>query len=244
MLLPQLEQSNLHSDMRVGGRRLESLLALGPADAALARTALPTFICPSDAGDSDHLAHPERHFGGGLGTTAGGLGDFLPGVSNYIGVMGNRDVAGAPGNANGVFFGNSALNVRFITDGQSTTFCIGERDTIRCRGGVWVGVRDPRGLSSRGIYAVLGHAAGNNRLNNPDPPFAWNSDDGCGEGFGSMHPGGAHFLFCDGSVQFISDMIEFDPTGRNDDGAAGAAMGVYQRLMRRDDSQPLFAGDY
>jgi prepilin-type processing-associated H-X9-DG protein len=47
------------------------------------------------------------------------------------------------------------------------------------------------------------------------------------QAFGSNHPGGAHFLFCDGSVQLLK---------KTTDGK------VLERLANRKDGQPV--GDY
>ena len=61
------------------------------------------YVCPSDGNDG--LAHQERHFGGGLGTAAGGLGQFRPGLSNYVANWGTRAGAttGTNPESNGAF---------------------------------------------------------------------------------------------------------------------------------------------
>jgi prepilin-type processing-associated H-X9-DG protein len=45
------------------------------------------------------------------------------------------------------------------------------------------------------------------------------------QGFKSRHPGGAQFVFCDGSVHFLSETINYD---------------MYQRLGDRRDGRPVF----
>ena len=249
MILPQLEQGPLFEKLRVNELTLEQVLATGStgpnALAPLLQTAIPVFLCPSDPGGNrqKHLVHTNRHFGGGIGTGAGGLGNFLPAGSSYVGVQGNRERPGRresnglPNDTNGIFSYNSSVRISSITDGTTNTFLVCERDISRCRGGSWVGVRNPyTGTGSRGFYYVVGGAHGNTLTLNAPP---WNGNNRCGEGFSSMHSGGAHFLLCDGSVDFISENIHFDRRGRNSNGANRRLMGTYQRLMRRDDGQPV-----
>jgi len=258
MLLPQLEQAPLFDAMGVNDQTLESFLSQGLPQAALAQTVLPIFRCPSDSSpDSpDFLVMNNRHFNGGRGNNAGNLGRFRPSISNYIGNRGVRDQPQRINDTHGMFFFNSSLGMKDVSDGTSNTFFVGERDTLYCRSGTWLGVRNPRGGGSRGIWYNIGHAR--TVLNAPDPPFGAVSNRGCGESFGSTHTGGAFFAMVDGSVQFISENIDFDANGcrnnpecpRNDGrccvwhkftpGNPGWQWyTVYSKLARRNDGYPF-----
>jgi len=130
-------------------------------------------------------------------------------------------------------FFNSSISFADITDGASNTFAVGERDTPNCDSGTWIGVRNPRGGWARDIFYNVGH--GQYVINST---ASKHSNRGCGEGFASLHTGGAHFLFCDGSVQFISENIHsnrsntWQPNPRAD-------IGTYQRLCHRRDDLPV-----
>jgi hypothetical protein len=224
---------------------VDLLIARGPQVLPLLQTPMKSFICPSDANRFAPLTHTARHFGGGVGTSAAGMGNWRPSVSNYMSSRGmrNNNQVNVNNDTHGMFMGVLSVAIRDVTDGTSNTFLIGERDTLFCRSGTWVGVRNPRGNRVRGFY----YNTANCRvlLNAPDPPFAWNSRQGCSEGFSSMHPDGALFALADGSVRFISDTIEVRPCSLNGFSCWNAFQpgnpnyeplyGVYQRLARRND---------
>ena len=183
---------------------------------------LAPYRCPSDTAD-DHITGTDnntRVFGDGPG------GQYHAPTANYLGSLGLYNQAT---NNNGVLFAGSAIGFRDIADGTSNVFAVGERDNQCWQGpGTWLGAPD-LSMTSSGIY----HAVGNVRwpINDPTPAQ-------CREGFGSLHPGGAMFLFCDGSVHFLSETI----TSNRDSGDSSydrTKIGLYQQLGIRDDGMPL-----
>lgn len=145
----------------------------------------------------------------------------------------------------GVFQRRSSFKMRDITDGTSNTFAIGER-TTRCASGAWSGNRNPAGGGPQGADYTLG------RVSIP-PNFDNNGSHRCTEGFDSPHVGGVQFLFCDGSVTFISENIDYNlhinATDRVRDGNGPtrtgwgnnvtSQLGTYQKLGIRNDGQPV-----
>lgn len=240
-ILPQLEQDNLHEQMGVSTQHLTDMMSdanLRP----LSQTKLDAFICPSDRGK--HLMDGGRMNGGSgrhfNGNSTGYNNSFRVAKSNYIGVCGFGDVS--RGSNDGVLHKGSAVGFRDIIDGLSNTFAVGERD-FRCAQGAWIGNRNPNGSGSQGHDYTIGMVS--RPLNDTS-----NATHRCVEGFSSPHPGGAHFLFCDGSTQFISENIDYNvnPTPGNVNTPVKATTaqkqnsGTYQRLGIRDDEQVV--GDY
>jgi prepilin-type N-terminal cleavage/methylation domain-containing protein len=251
-LLPYIEASPLYDQLDIDGRRLEEALATAKTDASLRgllQTSIAALRCPSDDADSATLDTANRHFYG-KGNT--GSGKFAVGMSNYVGVLGLYDKpwkgSSGPFKNNGLYFGNSRLRVARIEDGTSNTFMFGERDS-RCFAASWPGVRNPPGPCNWGIYHSLGRVSF--KLNSPEyKKFqeltgSWDACNSCTEAFSSEHPAGALFAFCDGSVHFVPDTVEYNNGGLSysqvKSGAqyAGDQLGVYQKLGIRNDSQAV-----
>jgi prepilin-type N-terminal cleavage/methylation domain-containing protein/prepilin-type processing-associated H-X9-DG protein len=192
MILPELEQSPLQ----------DGIAFIQPIEAAANATprvmTLGVFLCPSDSVQSPWSAVTRDSFGNPLATIC------QVAASNYIGVFGVRE----PGiDGDGIFFRNSFISIKHIRDGTSTTLLVGERSQKWCEA-TWVGaVTNAQLFPPPGSPAVpftenaAGMVLGHTFEGPPNSPGLECND------FSSQHSGGAHFVFADGHVQFISTSI-------------------------------------
>ena len=187
-LLPYMEQSNVTNRLDINF----------PIDSTVNRpslqTVIPTFICPSDPG----LSVFELGSDTGLDEDGGHNIDKGPKLfpiakSNYIGVFGTLEIDEFPYKGDGVFFGNSFIRMRDMTDGVSNTIVFGERGS-KLGGSLWHGyISDAAGASARFLGST------DHTPNSPAGHF----DD-----FSSYHTGGTHFIFGDCATKYISNSVD------------------------------------
>jgi prepilin-type processing-associated H-X9-DG protein len=257
LILPFIEQKPLHESLKVTKYNLwQAIINASPSGPMVdqdpnyrlyTETTLKVFMCPTDTGfNGSGQVHNNRNFNLGHGrTTAGWSTPVHPGMSNYVGVFGHRNMTNnQTGNSlfennTGVMWRNSRVNSASIIDGLSNTAAVGERDSRHCRSGAWIGVQDSQGAGSKGAFEVGGYSRP--KLNVPEQVFAWDNGQGCGRGFSSLHPNGAQFVFMDGSVHFLIDSINhsFPATSSNAmDANEDPVNGLYQRLLSANDELP------
>jgi prepilin-type N-terminal cleavage/methylation domain-containing protein/prepilin-type processing-associated H-X9-DG protein len=229
-ILPYIDQSPLYNriDFNLG-------LTQNAQNKEVARTPLQVMRCPSDpmpptdnvgmASETHAIRDP------GQATTS-----YMASVGSFIANFGAGD---APAR-NGIFERNSRVGLRDITDGPSNTILVGEFSwAYRKAQFLYGGVDNATGESGRTGQLMR---FGEQRINDQSIP-----PGNAHEGFSSAHEGGAHFLFGDGRVQFISENIQntvrpwtaADPFDRAN---GGVGFGVYQRLFARNDGLPV--GEY
>jgi prepilin-type N-terminal cleavage/methylation domain-containing protein len=204
-----------------------------PSNAAVARTVIPGFLCPSDT------LHNRGRLNGRANRSSGTNPEFA--VNNYKGVCGanwqsgvfRTNTAPPAGSGlpdfrntkwgltgdgldagNGIFYRGGradigrecSTQIAAVTDGTSNTFMIGETIPRWCTHTWWWWFNGTTATCAIPLNARAQPA--NCRSGNR------NQDMLCAQGdwpnnysFMSLHPGGGQFALSDGSVRFVSDTI-------------------------------------
>lgn len=200
LLLGQVEENSLRMQVQFT-RPIED-----PVNASVRVQSVAIYLCPSDTAPPTWSARQDPG-----GTTSLGAAICDVASANYVGVFGTTE----PGiDGDGVFFRNSQVSLRDITDGSSHTLAVGERSYLLGEA-TWVGSvtgsalapgpGDTDGIGQFEVEAgssmVLGHV-GEFKLPG-DPTGDVNM-------FYSQHAGGVNFLFADGHVSFLDDSVDYN----------------------------------
>jgi prepilin-type processing-associated H-X9-DG protein len=196
ILLPYIEQEPLFH------RTLEATRAtpytfLNPPHVGLT-TVVKVYTCPADGRLSGPITDDKGY------TAAYG---------SYQGVAGGR--ARPEGGTDGAMRADRGVNILEITDGASNTLLVGERPPSgRLLSGNWYTrmIPDPIAMESDPNWAGGGidymHVFDPRNIGTCRGPFRFSPgrvENHCDSfHFWSLHPGGAHFAFADGSVRFLS----------------------------------------
>jgi prepilin-type N-terminal cleavage/methylation domain-containing protein/prepilin-type processing-associated H-X9-DG protein len=188
-LLPYLEQEQLW-EAAVTAYNQQRSPFVNPPHLGFG-TPVQLFACPAD-GRTLELDYTHR--------------GRRPALTSYVGMLGT-----AYDQTDGVLFIDSRVRLTAISDGTSTTLMVGERppSADRWYGWWYAGF----GQAGTGSADMLLGARERNRGGPyvsacPRGPYHFRAgrvDEQCDLfHFWSLHPGGAHFLFADGSVHFLS----------------------------------------
>lgn len=207
----------LYEGIQVTNMRPSHAMSLNQS---LMQTPVAAFRCPSDVGPP--VQDPSLSPGYAIAKNPGASNFGLP-VSNYLASNNTTSVrqSGASNMRNGttgavgMFYKNSDLKMRDITDGTSNTFMVGERayelGGVRHNAGTLLATRDysTNGPAAQDVgggwnQGLVTVASATRYPINP-PLTAPNS--GLQNAYSSQHPGGAQFVYADGSVHFVAESI-------------------------------------
>ncbi|QDU44779.1 DUF1559 domain-containing protein [Symmachiella dynata] len=251
LILPYLEQGNLYEVLSPDSTLAEDQLTTPEGLAAL-RTPLPAFRCPTDIGpalnDFDNTHNDSIMVGAYYNRqlTSDGTDKIPIATSNYVMVMdsGNSTTPAVYpadyGAARGMGYQNSSVRFRNVIDGTSNTIHVGERawkygDVVAGAGTIYAISASVPDLDQGSSWNIK--AAGTNVLSLPYDGINHSSSNQQHQArsFNSPHTGGAFFVFCDGSVHFLSDSID------HQGGSIGLGVehvnSTYERLCDRRDGQ-------
>jgi prepilin-type N-terminal cleavage/methylation domain-containing protein/prepilin-type processing-associated H-X9-DG protein len=235
-LLPFFEQQNLHDACDFTTDTAYNSVLPGSTEKVHEQW-IDTLVCPSD--EQEYLDGNPLYHGTGSSTQGQKWA-----TSHYAASMGNQAFGACPFQGN--MFGNGpsfhghdltgkeisgvfshiawGANIAEVRDGTSNTIAMGEmlpkcsyhaRDGWMHINSLWYATTCP--INHNTCPGEPGYDA-------PcSAPQAWS----CDMAFKSRHPGGAQFVFCDGSVHFLNENLDYV---------------TYQKLGDRFDGQPI--GEY
>lgn len=197
MIMPFLEEVELH-------KQIDFSVSIHKAAVAPVRlTRVPLFACPSDGTFSPIIDIP---------SASSTLIICRMAASNYVANAGTiRPTCKICRDAfDGVFGRNRAIKPKELQDGLSKTLAVGERATYWTPAALWGVVPNSKVLDNRkpGAFAggpayVLGTTFNEGFNIETSTEMAHGTESTFAESFGSRHPGGAFFLFCDAGVRFV-----------------------------------------
>ncbi len=193
LILPQLDQANLHSQIRFG------IPVEDPRSDEIRQARLSVVNCPSDSG----------------------TGEFVPlewsnvlmrpaATTSYIASFGSMGLLNTvPDISNGPFYRNSSTLLADFRDGTSHTFIVGERPAMFAKA-PWAGVMQSgtvRTTPGAPVYVSILQLAPTMSLSRVNK-IGLNSPYSEPYDFFSPHTGVVNFLFADGSVRALSSGID------------------------------------
>ncbi|MEX2113749.1 MAG: DUF1559 domain-containing protein [Pirellulales bacterium] len=191
-LLGYLEEANVRVNLE---REI-----LDPVHDDVRVTRLPVFLCPSDITDRPTFDVTNEDVEP-LTTLA---------FANYVGVGGTLEVSGFPDTGAGVLVRNRRFSTAQISDGTSKTLMVGERGGRRSPQTTWVGAVTGAGVPPSNPefevegppVLVLTNTGEAEEARVPNNPLDHVEDSN------SEHADGVNFLFCDGSVRIIGNLVD------------------------------------
>lgn len=240
-ILPLIEQANAFNTLGVNTRRADQALAT-PEGLNVLQTPIAAFLCPSDSKPQLHdSVRDVEHTNSGR--------DIPVIISNYVGSnRGQRNSRQTRGRmdrfSDGLFYVNSRIRIRDITDGTSNVLCVGERawsysatdangdrQIVASRAGTAIVMRATTdsnrscfGCGYSDAMGVAGTGINHNHLLNSGGTFNPNRARST---YSSSHIGGAQFTLADGSVRFLSENIDVNLLEHLGERADGEVVGEF-----------------
>ncbi len=202
-ILPYMEEDVLFSKLNLAGR--EYGYCTGP-DSWGAKV-IPGYICPSDEATTKTIVYQ---------------GNYYFGIISYFANAGTKAWPVSVATFDGVMFYNSRVKLSKITDGASHTLLAGERYSFDPTWTANTPLSDFRGWAWCNYNSGQDHFADTTWPINSTARVIGN--DARKNNFGSGHPGGANFVFCDGSGGFFTltgagDLVALQRLSTRADGA-------------------------